>query len=74
MRTLPIRDAERGITLQAALQILGWVETGGQAKLLIQSGEVALNGTVETRRSHRVVQGDVIAYAGDEVEITSDDH
>ncbi len=73
MRTLPIRDAEQGLPLQAAVHIAGWAETGGQAKLLVQQGQVAVNGQVETRRSHIVHLGDVLSFAGEDMEITSDD-
>lgn len=39
-------------------------ETGGQAKLLIQSGEVKLNGVVETRRRKKLSAGDVVEVRG----------
>jgi ribosome-associated protein len=39
-------------------------ETGGQAKLLIQSGEVQVNGAVETRRRRKLVLGDVVEIGG----------
>jgi ribosome-associated protein len=73
MRSLPIRDAAQGLPLQAAVQIAGWAETGGQAKILVQQGQVTVNGQVETRRSHFVRLGDVLSCSGEEVEITSDD-
>ncbi len=40
------------------LKIKGVVDTGGQAKLLIQDGEVKVNGKVETRRGRKLIQGD----------------
>lgn len=73
MRPLPIRDAEKGLPLQAAVQIAGWAETGGQAKQIVQAGQVMVNGKVEPRRSHRVQLGDILAFEGEELEITSDD-
>ena len=73
MRSLPIRDAEQGLPLQAAVHIAGWAETGGQAKQIVQAGQVKVNGQVETRRSHFVRLGDILAWEGDEVEITRDD-
>jgi ribosome-associated protein YbcJ (S4-like RNA binding protein) len=38
--------------------------TGGEAKRLVQSGAVSVNGTVEARRSHKVVPGDSVVVAG----------
>jgi ribosome-associated protein len=34
--------------------------TGGQAKLMIQSGKVKVNGQIETRRSRKLSVGDVV--------------
>ncbi len=39
-------------------------ETGGQAKLLIQAGEVKVNGTVDTRRRRKLAKGDVVEVHG----------
>ncbi|MDA0673437.1 MAG: RNA-binding S4 domain-containing protein [Cyanobacteria bacterium] len=44
-------------------QFLKWQQvasTGGTAKWLIQSGEVQVNGAVETRRGRKLVAGDVV--------------
>lgn len=38
--------------------------TGGQAKLMIQGGEVKVNGEVETRRRRKLSVGDVVEVAG----------
>jgi ribosome-associated protein len=53
------------ITLNDALKLSGLAETGGQAKLLIQSGQVKVNGVVETRRKKQLREGDTI-QVGDE--------
>lgn len=48
-------------------QFLKWanvVTSGGEAKELIQSGLVSVNGNVETRRAHKVKPGDHIDVAG----------
>ena len=34
--------------------------TGGQAKLMIQDGEVKVNGEIETRRRRKLIVGDVV--------------
>ncbi len=44
-------------------QLLKWASaaaTGGEAKHLILSGQVLLNGTVETRRSNNVHRNDIV--------------
>lgn len=53
------------ITLDQFLKQSGIVVTGGQAKILIQTGEVRLNGVVETRRGKKLSPGDIVEI-GDE--------
>jgi len=50
--------------LWAFLKSKGLASTGGQAKILIRSGEVRLNGTVETRKKKKLGEGDVISVGG----------
>lgn len=38
--------------------------SGGEAKRMIQEGHVRVNGAVERRRGHKLVEGDVIHVAG----------
>ena len=70
MSTDPLSERE-ALRLDQFLKLRGIADTGGQAKLLIQSGEVQVNGEVETRRRRKLVVGDVvelegIAYSPDE--------
>ena len=46
------------IKLDQFLKWQGIVQTGGEAKLRIKDGEVAVNGEVETRRGRKLVEGD----------------
>jgi len=62
------------ITLNDALKLTGITETGGQAKLMIQAGEVKVNGEVETRRKRKLVAGDVLEVAGEEFELELEDN
>ncbi len=48
------------LTLAAALKLAGFAGTGGQAKRMVQAGEVQVNGSVETRRKHKLRAGDEI--------------
>lgn len=53
------------IRLDDFLKFCGVVGTGGQAKILIQTGEVLLNGEVETRRRKQLKIGDKIQLLGE---------
>lgn len=57
---------EETLTLNDALKLAGAAATGGQAKILIQSGQVKVNGHVETKRKRRLVAGDAIEVNGEE--------
>ena len=57
---------EEAITLNDALKLSGLAGTGGQAKLLIQSGQVSVNGEVETRRKRKLHEGDVVRVGDEE--------
>ncbi len=54
-----------GMTLGQALKAAAIAGTGGEAKVLIQTGEVTVNGEVETRRGRRLVSGDVVEVEGE---------
>ncbi|GMI62213.1 hypothetical protein ScalyP_jg11209 [Parmales sp. scaly parma] len=49
------------VDLQTFLKLTALVETGGEAKTLIQAGEVMLNGKVETRRAKKLFSGDLVS-------------
>ena len=52
------------IKLDSLLKFAGMVETGGEAKELIQAGHVKLNGEVCTMRGKKCVPGDEIELDG----------
>ena len=55
------------IQLDRFLKLRRIVGSGGEAKVLIQSGEVRVNGEVETRRGRQLRPGDKIHIAGQEL-------
>jgi ribosome-associated protein len=55
---------EEFIRLDQFLKFSGLAATGGMAKLLIQDGEVRVNGIVETRRRRKLQAGDVVELQG----------
>lgn len=48
------------IKLEGLLKFAGVVETGGEAKLAIQQGDVCVNGEVCTMRGKKIRPGDVV--------------
>ncbi len=53
------------IKLDQFLKLANVVESGGQAKVLIQGGQVKVNGEVETRRGRKLRQGDAVEFEGE---------
>jgi ribosome-associated protein len=47
--------------------------TGGQAKLMIQNGEVKVNGETETRRRRKLSVGDVVEVGGKQFVVEQND-
>ena len=62
--------AENYIKLDSFLKWQNLTETGGQAKLLIQNGEVRVNGKIETRRGRKLVDGDKVTFRGKTLIVT----
>lgn len=62
------------IKLDQFLKLAQVVQTGGEAKVLIQSGQVLVNGVVETRRGRKLRKGDVVVVDGEELVVESDEN
>ena len=58
-------EAEQVIRLDHFMKLVGLVGTGGQAKLVIQGGEVMVNDVVETRRRKKLKHGDKVTFDGE---------
>lgn len=54
------------IKLQDLLKLANAVETGGEAKKCIQSGEVLVNGEVCTMRGKKIRPGDTVTFQNQE--------
>ncbi len=59
------------LPLGAFLKLAGVAATGGHAKIIIQSGDVTVNGEVETRRGRTLQVGDVVGFGGREFRVWS---
>jgi ribosome-associated protein len=67
---MKVRD--NTIKLNQFLKLMGIASTGGQAKLMIQGGEVLLNGVQETRRAKKLVPGDKVTVNGQTLVVNLD--
>ncbi|PIP43280.1 MAG: RNA-binding protein [Deltaproteobacteria bacterium CG23_combo_of_CG06-09_8_20_14_all_60_8] len=61
------------IRLGQLLKLAGLVDTGGEAKLRVQNGEVRVNGAVDTRRGRQLAPGDLVEMAGIVVQVAEAD-
>jgi len=57
------------VELYKILKFEGMVPSGGVAKLVIDSGDVLVNGEVETRRRKKIVAGDIIEFDGEKIRL-----
>lgn len=64
-----IKLREDYIKLGQALKAAGLVESGVDAKFVIQDGKVKVNGQVETQRGKKLVAGDMVDFQGDTIKI-----
>lgn len=62
MKSEKIYIDDEFIKLDSLLKFGGIAETGGQAKLLVQSGGVTLNGEVCTQRGRKIRPGDTVKF------------
>lgn len=57
------------IALNDLLKVLHLVGTGGEANIRIASGEVQVNGQLETQKRKKLRAGDVILFNGKSISI-----
>lgn len=67
MEKIKIRDEY--IKLGQALKLAGLVESGVDAKYVIQDGLVKVNGEVEVQRGKKLYPGDTIEFQNNQVQI-----
>ena len=61
------------IKLQDLLKFANLVGTGGEAKIIIQEGEVKVNGEVCTMRGKKIRPGDVVELDGQQLTVSYED-
>ena len=67
MEIIYLRD--EFIKLGQALKAVGFVDSGVEAKEVIQEGLVLVNGEVDTRRGRKLYEGDVVSFENQTIEI-----
>ena len=60
------------ICLDQLLKLRGIATTGGQAKVMIQGGQVRVNGDVETRRGRKLRAGDEVSVGEETIRIDAE--
>jgi len=71
-----MRDVEihsEPIELYKLLKFEGLASSGGEAKLVISNGLVRLNGAVETQKRKKILGGDIVEFAGEQIRIVVSD-
>ncbi len=69
MKAEKIKIDSEFIRLQDLLKLSGLCATGGTAKIVIQNGEVLVNGEVCLMRGKKLWQGDTAQYDGYLIEV-----
>lgn len=69
MEIIKLREQDEFIKLGQAVKAAGLVESGVEAKEVIQEGRVSVNGEVDTRRGRKLYAGDVVEYNGEQIKI-----
>jgi len=58
------------IELNIFLKVKGIATSGGEAKHIIRSGAVLVDGVVETRNRRKLIAGSKVGYLGKTYEVT----
>lgn len=67
MEVVQLRESEDFIKLGQALKAAGLVESGAEAKNVIQDGEVSVNGETDIRRGRKLYDGDTVEYDDEKI-------
>ncbi|MBD1395387.1 RNA-binding S4 domain-containing protein [Mucilaginibacter glaciei] len=51
------------------LKAAGLVQTGGEARIVVEHGEAVYNGEVDYRKRLKVKQGDVVEFRGQTIKV-----
>ena len=66
---MEIKITTEFIKLDSLLKLAGATQTGGEAKEVVQSGRVLLNGEVCTQRGRKIRPGDCVVFGKTEIKV-----
>jgi len=69
VETFTLKEDEDYIELKNLIKLLGWVDTGGEAKIRIDNQEIKVNGVIETQRRKKVRPGDVVLFGSHQAQV-----
>ena len=69
MEIFQLHQGHEFIELNKLLKLLHLVETGGEANICIESGEVIVNGEVELRKRNKLRDGYVVEFRDRKIQI-----
>jgi ribosome-associated protein len=69
MENFKLKEDEEYIELKNLIKLLGWVNTGGDAKSSIDNREVKVNGEIETQRRKKIRRGDIVMSGNNQAQV-----
>jgi ribosome-associated protein len=69
MENFKLKEDEEYIELKNLIKLLGWVATGGEAKIRIDNREVTVNGEIETQRRKKIRRGDIVMSGNNQAQV-----
>ena len=69
MENFELKEGEEYIELKNLIKLLGWVDTGGEAKFRIDNQEIKVNGEIETQRRKKIRRGDVVMSGDNQAQV-----
>ena len=68
-----VQISDEFIKLGQAMKLANRVSSGVEAKIVIQDGQVKVNGEVDTRRGRKLYPQDVFEYQGQQIIVIGDE-
>ena len=68
-----IKIKEDFIRLDALLKYASFTQTGGHSKIVIQNGEVRVNGEICLQRGKKIHIGDTVEFENKGIEVVNED-
>ena len=64
-----VEITQEPVELYKILKFEGMTSSGGEAKLVIEQGQVKVNGSIETRKRKKIVSDDIIEFNNEKIHI-----